>query len=125
MAGQKKPRDNKYNRPQRTGQNNSAKNNSAFQKGVQGGQNDMQSALQYQPTPEDIKPMMAGDQQQGQPPIQKILPLFLLSKKGINLLDRNRYEKRWRSSRNIKRASRILKIRLLAMRSGGKCAIGN
>ena len=71
MAGQKKPRDNKYNRPQRTGQNNSAKNNSAFQKGVQGGQNDMQSALQYQPTPEDIKPMMAGDQQQGQPPIQK------------------------------------------------------
>lgn len=71
MEEQKKPRDNKYNRPQRTGQNNSAKNNSAFQKGVHGGQNDMQSALQYQPTPEDIKPMMAGDQQQGQPPKQK------------------------------------------------------
>ena len=61
-------RDNKYNRPNRTGQNISAKNNTAFQKGVQGGQNDMDSAFQYQPTPKDVTKMTAEGQRQELPP---------------------------------------------------------
>jgi len=86
MAGQTTPRDQKYNRPQRTGQNNSPKNNASgsFQKGVKGGQNDMLSAFQYQPTPEDIKTMVAGDQQQERPPIQKnIAPVPAIKKQVV------------------------------------------
>lgn len=71
----KKPREQQYNRPNRTGRNNSPKNNidGSFRDGVEGGQNDMESALQYQPTPDDVKPMMEGRKQKIKNPPQRIV----------------------------------------------------
>lgn len=66
-------RGNQFNRPRKTGKTNSEKNNADFERGVNGGQNNLVfSEFPYQPTPKQVDAMLArandaiSGQQEGQ-----------------------------------------------------------